>query len=111
MVFTMAGRRERVRRGGCPTKGAATLARTALLSRSAEESTTELWTVARWLRFWLSTRTNIRPSALRSYTEHVDNLLIPHLGSVRLGTLTGRQVAAMFTTLALTPNKRGRLPS
>jgi integrase len=111
MVSTMAGRRERVRRGGFATRAAATEARTILMYRTAEESTTELWTVARWLRFWLSTRTSIRPSTLRSYAEHVDNHLIPHVGSVRLGELTGRQVAAMFTTLATAQNKRGRLPS
>lgn len=43
-------------------------------------------------------------------TPHVDNVLVPHLGSVRLGELTGRQIAAMFTTLAATPNKWGKLP-
>jgi integrase len=107
----MAGRRERARRGGFPTKAAAIAARNALLSRSREESTTVLWTVAKWPRFWLSTRTSIRPSTLRSYAEHVDNVLVPHLGSVRLGELTGRQVASMFTTLAATPNKWGRPPS
>src|SRR5215475_5335725 len=93
-MSTMAGRRERARRGGFPTKAAAVQARNALLSRSAEESTTVLWTVAKWLRYWLPTRTSIRPSTLRSYTEHVDNVLIPHLGSVRLGELSGRHVAA-----------------
>jgi hypothetical protein len=77
MVSTLAGRRERARRGGFPTKSAATAARNALLSRSREESTTVLWAVGKWLRFWLSTRTSIRPSTLRSYTEHVDNVLIP----------------------------------
>jgi Phage integrase, N-terminal SAM-like domain len=110
-LSTVAGRRERARRGGFPTKAAAVQARKALLSRSAEESTTVLWTVAKWLRYWLPTRTSIRPSTLRSYTEHVDNVLIPHLGSVRLGKLTGRQVATMFATLASTPNKWGRRPS
>lgn len=70
VVSTMAGRRERVRRGGFATKAAALQARDALQSQSAEESTTALWTVARWLRFWLSTRTSIRPSTLRSYAEH-----------------------------------------
>jgi hypothetical protein len=86
MVSAMPGRRERVRRGGFASKVAAVGARTALLSRSADESTTELWTVARWLLFWLSTRTSIRPSTLRSYAEHVDNHLIPYVGSVRLGS-------------------------
>jgi hypothetical protein len=32
--------------------------------------------VARWLRYWLSTRISIRPSTLRSYTEHVERHLI-----------------------------------
>jgi Uncharacterised protein family (UPF0158) len=75
------------------------------------ESTTELWTVGKWLRFWLSTRASIRASTPRSYTEHVDNHLIPFLGPVRLGELTGRQVTPMFTTLAARPNRSGRLPS
>jgi hypothetical protein len=110
-VSTMAGRRERARRGGFATRAAAVEARDALLSRSAEESTTVLWTVARWLRFWLSTRTSIRPSTLRSYAEHVETHLVPHVGSVRLGELTGREVAAMFITLGSTPNKRNKLPS
>jgi integrase len=107
----MAGQRERARRGGFPTKAAAIEACNRLLSRSREESTTVLWSVGKWLRYWLSTRTSIRPSTLRSYTEHVDSHLVPRLGSVRLGELTGRQVAAMFTTLAMTPNKWGRPPS
>jgi hypothetical protein len=43
--------------------------------------------VARWLRFWLSTRTSIRPSTLRSYTEHVERHLVPFPGSTRVGEL------------------------
>jgi hypothetical protein len=60
------------------------------------------WTVGRWLRYWLSTRTSIRPTTLRSYTEHVERHLIPHLGRVRLALLTGRDVAGMFASLAAT---------
>jgi hypothetical protein len=70
--------------GGFAPNAAAIGARNALLSRSREESTTVLWTVAKWLRFWLSTRRSIRPSTLRAYTEHVDNHLIHYKGSVRL---------------------------
>jgi integrase len=67
--------------------------------------------VARWLRYWLTTRTSIRPSTLRSYTEHVELHLIPHLGRVRLGELTGRQVADMFRDLAATNTRCGRPPT
>jgi hypothetical protein len=61
-VTTMFGGRERVRRGGYPTHRAAEDARDELLERSRAERTTQTWTVARWLRYWLSTRTSIRPA-------------------------------------------------
>jgi hypothetical protein len=110
-VATVGGRRERVRRGGYLTRRDAAAARDALLHRSAEDRGVEAWTVARWLRYWLTTRTSIRPSTLRSYTEHVEQHLIPHLGRVRLGELTGRQVADMFHTLRSTNNRYGRPPT
>ncbi len=110
-VTTLSGRRERVRRGGYLSRRDAEKARDELLAQSREECTTQVWTVARWLRYWLTTRTSIRPSTLRSYTEHVDRHLIPHLGRLRLGELTGRDVTAMFTALAATDNRYGRLPT
>jgi len=73
-----------------------------------EGCTAQTWTVAWWLRYWLSTRTRIRPTTLRSYTEHVERHLIPHLGRVRLGELTGRDVTAMVTGLAASRNRYGR---
>lgn len=76
-MSTLSGRRERVRRGGFIGRAAPVAARGALMSWSAEECTSVTWTVARWLRFWLSTRSSIRPSTLKSYTEHVDNHLAP----------------------------------
>jgi hypothetical protein len=66
-----------VRRGGYPSRRAAETARDDLLERSRVERTTLTWTVARWLRHWLTTRTSIRPSTLRSYTEHVERHLLP----------------------------------
>jgi hypothetical protein len=104
-------RRERVRRGGYASRRAAEAARDELLARSREECTTQTWTVARWLRYWLSTRTRIRPTTLGSYTEHVERHLVPQLGRVRLGELTGRDVAAMFTALAAGRNRYGRRPT
>jgi integrase len=79
-----------------------------LLARSKEDATAETWTVARWLVWWLSARTSIRPTTLRSYTEHVHWHLIPHLGRIRLAELTGRDVAATFTVLSAAPTRTGR---
>jgi integrase len=104
----MFGVLERVRRGGYPSRHAAETARNDLLDRSKAERTTQTWTTARWLRYWLTTKTSIRPSTLHSYTEHVERHLIPHLGRIRLGELTGRDVAAMFTALIATGTRYGR---
>jgi hypothetical protein len=60
---------------------------------------------------WLTTRASIRASTLHSYTEHVERHLIPYLGSVRLGELTGRHIAATFTKLACTDTRYGRPPT
>jgi integrase len=99
---------ERVRRGGFPSRSAAEAARDELLARSAEDATAETWTVARWLTWWLSTRSSLRPSTLRSYTNHVQLHLIPYLGRIRLAELTGRDVAEMFTMLTEAPTRHGR---
>jgi hypothetical protein len=72
-VATLSGKRERVRRGGFPSRQAAKTARGQRLARSREERTIQVWTVARWLRHWLGMRTSIRPTTLRSYTQHVEN--------------------------------------
>jgi hypothetical protein len=109
-VAGLQGRRERVRRGGYPTRREAIAARDALTGAGLDGRTTQAWTVARWLRYWLTSRTNIRPSTLRSYHHHVDAYLVPNLGRLQLDELTGRHVAAMFRTLAATDTERGRRP-
>ena len=76
-VKTVHGRRERVRRGGYLTRRDAGAARDALLNGCDEDRGADAWTVGRWLRYWLTTRTSIRPSRLRSYTEHVERHLLP----------------------------------
>src|SRR6266540_1085140 len=87
---------------------AASASRDELLEQTRAERTTQTWTVARWLRYWLTTRTSIRPSTLRSYTEHVERHLIPHLSRIRLGELTGRDVTAMFAALIAMETRYGR---
>lgn len=110
-VRDLWGRSEQVRRGGFPSRAAAQQVRAAVLTASQEEHAGRTWTVARWLRYWLSNRTAIRPTTLRSYTEHVQAYLIPALGQLRLAELTSRHLTAMFADLAAQTNARGQLRS
>jgi hypothetical protein len=66
-VRDLCGRSVQVRRDGFPSRAAA---RTAL-AESREQYAGRTWTVARWLCYWLATRTSIRPTTLRVYTHHV----------------------------------------
>lgn len=87
---TRSGRRIRVRRGGYPTAHAARTARDAVLVTG---DAGHGWTVAGWLRHWLSTLPGqVRPSTLVGYRRHVYQYLIPHLGGYRLAELTVAQI-------------------
>ena len=98
-----------VRRGGFPSRAAARTARDRTLAESREQHAGRTWTVARWLRHWLGTRTSIRPTTLRAYTHHVDAYLIPAIGRLRLTEVTTRHLTAMFAELAAAPTPTGRL--
>ncbi len=54
-----------VRRGGFPSRRAAVAARDELWTQSAEDVTAKVWTVGRWLRWWLGTRVSKRSSYWR----------------------------------------------
>jgi len=84
------GRAERVRRGGYGSQTAAVRARAAWLTQTSQARTGRVWTVERWLRYWLSTRVAIRPTTRLSHQGHVEQFLIPQLGHIRLGELTTR---------------------
>jgi hypothetical protein len=95
--------------GEAATSPAATLSRPAILcSVTALRQRPEGWTMARWLRYWLTTRTTIRPTTLRSYEAHVERRLIPRLGRVRLSELAGHHITDMMTAIAGTDNRYGR---
>jgi len=102
------GRRERVRRGGYRTEAAARRARNEVLGRSREEQSSRSWTVARWLRYWLSTRVGIRPTTRLSHTQYIERFLIPHLGHIRLAELTVRQLTAFFAAVGKETNRFGK---
>src|SRR6266498_3693193 len=104
----LLGRRERARRGGCPSQAAARQARDEFLAGTAADRTAEGWTVERWLRHWLDTRTSIRPTTRFHYTRDVDTVLIPHLGRYRLADLDAQLLRTVFAAIADTRNNKGR---
>ncbi|MEU7876363.1 hypothetical protein [Dactylosporangium sp. NPDC049140] len=59
----LLGRRERARRGGYPSQAAAREARDAWLAGTAADRTAQGWTVERWLRHCLDSRTHSTRSA------------------------------------------------
>jgi site-specific recombinase XerD len=99
-VKDLWGRSEQVRRGGFTSRAAACRARADVLEQSSEQLAGRSWTVGRWLRYWLTTRTSIRPTTLRVYTHHVETHLIPAIGEAKLAALTSRHLTAMFAELA-----------
>jgi Phage integrase, N-terminal SAM-like domain len=87
-VTTVGGRRARYRRGGFATREAAVTARQAILDGPAGQAAAGAWTVARWLRYWLTqAEPHLRPSTLHGYRDHIDRYLIPSLGRITLADL------------------------
>ncbi len=56
-------------------------------------------TVEQWLTEWLTTKTALRPTTLRSYESQVRLYLIPHLGHLRLDRLRAAHIHAMFAAI------------
>jgi len=107
-VTTVGGRKARYRRGGFATREAAVAARQAVLDGPASEAAAGAWTVARWLRYWLAqAEPHLRPSTLHSYRDHIDRYLIPSLGRITLGDLTGKRLQACFDLLARQRTRKG----
>jgi integrase len=101
------GRSDRIRRGGYPSQAAARHARDELMAHSAARRTGDGWTVERWLRHWLDTRTRIRPTTRLAYARDVELVLIPRLGRYRLSDLDGPLLRAVFADIAQTINTKG----
>ena len=97
---SLLGQVERVRRGG-PTQAAALHARDELLEMSREERVGRNWTVTKWLRYWLSTRTRIRATTKMHYIQDIERFLIPHIGTLTLAQLSARQLTAVFAKFGL----------
>lgn len=107
---TPAGRQTRVRRGGFDTRAEAERARMDFVKLPSRAATAKAWTVRRWLEYWLSEMSGrIRPSTMRSYREHVQHYLVPHLGSHRLSSLRTAHIQAIFRTISAGQTRSGRL--
>jgi site-specific recombinase XerD len=58
---------------------------------------------------WLpAVKATIRPTTYRSYEQHVMCHIAPHIGSVKLQTLSGSQINALYATLAETGKADGK---
>jgi integrase len=100
------GRRRQLSRGGYPTKAAARAALAQLLQEigagAADES--HHLTVAEFLEQWLAGKRALRPSTRKSYREHVDQHLLPHLGHYRLRELRASHIDRLLDAVS---SKRG----
>jgi integrase len=68
------------------------------------------WTVARWLRYWLTlAEPHLRLSTLHGYRDYVDRYLIPSIGRITLADLTGNRLQACFNILARQRTRKGTL--
>jgi hypothetical protein len=106
-VNGLAGRRERLRRGGFATAEEARRAGRRMIAADRNDVAGVGYTLARWLRCWLEMQQGLRPSTRKSYADHVRLHLIPHLGRIELAELAGRDIARMFTVLASRRNRYG----
>lgn len=94
------GRRRQISRRGFGTRreAQAELQQQTEELRAGIEVTTRL-TVAQYLRQWLNSRRDIRPSTLAVYRQHVEYCHIPSLGHVPLRELRARHVDDMISTV------------
>jgi Phage integrase, N-terminal SAM-like domain len=65
-------------------------------------------TTGRWLASWLASRQTLGPSARRSYQQHLNDYLIPGIGSIPLALLTPADLRAMFAAVSRRRTRAGR---
>jgi hypothetical protein len=103
-----SGARRRLRRGGYRTRAEAQRALAGLRQPHLGNPYRVLLSTGQWLVHWLATRLRPRPATLRSYHQHIDQHLIPHLGGIVLRELCLDDVQSAFAVLARTPTRYGR---
>jgi len=105
------GRRNRIRRGGFNSRAMAERQLAAVLEQPEQLAVRQVWTMQRWLEYWLSViEQRMRPSATRAYRSVIRRHLIPLLGSLRLDEVDARTVQRVIHQLSAQRVKRsGRL--
>ncbi len=95
------GRRRQLTRGGYATRTEARAAlREVLLAGSARDIESHRLTVGSYLEQWLDGKRALRPSTRKSYREHLDLYLLPHLGHLRLRNLAAPHIDGMINAIA-----------
>jgi integrase len=67
-------------------------------------------TVGGYLTEWLAGKRNLRATTLRSYRQHVEDYLVPHLGRLDITALRRAHVEAMFAAIDTEREQPGRRP-
>jgi integrase len=91
------GKRRQVRRAGFETAAAARTARNEVLARvrlGIRVDRSE--TVGQYLESWLSGRRALKPTTRRSYAGHIERLLVPQLGHLRLEDLRPEHISDAY---------------
>lgn len=104
-------RRVRVRRGGFTSRAEAERACWSLRQVPGHEAA-GMWTLQRWLEFWLSENEGrLRPSTMVTYRGLVNDYLIPQLGHVRMRKLRTRDAQRAMDRISHRHVRGGRLIS
>lgn len=98
------GKRRQVRKSGFKSSDDAEAALSAFLhaAGTGQLAHDDKLTVADYLRGWIEAKrdSGIRPTTIRSYEQHVNSYLIPHLGRLRLGELRATHVEKFLRDIA-----------
>lgn len=106
------GRRRRVRRGGFATQAAAERACWELCQLPGPRAVARMWTVRRWLEFWLSdVEGRLRPTTVVNYRSIVHRYLVPCLGAHQLSKLRTRDAQRAMDAISRQYVRGGRLIS
>jgi integrase len=96
------GKRRTMRRGGFSTKAAANRALADVTSRAAQGvRVDDRETVASFLARWLQVKAGeAKPTTLRSYRAHVENVIVPAIGHVPIERLRAEHVEQLLADAA-----------
>lgn len=98
----LGGKRRQVRRGGFRTQGEAEAALKRVLEEASTQTDGGRMTLEAYLAGWLRDKVaagELRRTTERSYRQHIDDYLVPHLGHHRLNELRPQHVRRMLAAL------------